>query len=138
MRSNSTGRLTFLMVAGVYLLYLGWQLFSGFRSGEATNPIFLLAAIFFFIVGILIIVSNARQLIQLSKEGTGNSTDAAQNAADAPEEESAADVTAEAELTANAGEAELTDNSQNEAPEEPTVTETSAGTVDDDAAVSDK
>lgn len=68
MRGNSKGRYTFLMLAGVYLLYLGWQLLSGFRSGEATSPIFPIAAVLFFIVGVLIIVSNVRQIMKISDE----------------------------------------------------------------------
>lgn len=68
MRGNSKGRYTFLMLAGVYLLYLGWQLISGFLSGEATSPVFPIAAVLFFIIGVLIIVSNIRQIMKISDE----------------------------------------------------------------------
>ena len=68
MRGNSKGRYTFLMLAGVYLLYLCWQLIKGFRSGEATSPVFVIAAVVFFIAGILVIVSNIRQILKISDE----------------------------------------------------------------------
>ena len=70
MRGNSKGRYTFLMLAGVYLLYLGWKLLSGFISGETTNPVFLISSILFFIVGVLIIISNIRQIMKISDEET--------------------------------------------------------------------
>ena len=68
MSGNSKGRYTFLMLAGVYLLYLCWQLIKGFRSGEATSPVFVIAAVVFFIAGILVIVSNIRQILKVSDE----------------------------------------------------------------------
>lgn len=68
MRGNSTGRYTFLMLAGVYLLYLSWQLFSGFRSGDATNPVFILAAVLFAVIGVIIIVTNIRAIMRNSNE----------------------------------------------------------------------
>ena len=68
MQGTSKGRYTFLMLAGVYLLYLGWQLLSGFLSGEATSPVFPISAVLFFIVGVLIIVSNIRQIMRISNE----------------------------------------------------------------------
>ena len=68
MQGTSKGRYTFLMLAGVYLLYLGWKLLSGFLSGETTNPVFLISAVLFFIVGVLIIISNIRQIIKMSNE----------------------------------------------------------------------
>ena len=70
MQGTSKGRYTFLMLAGVYLLYLGWKLLSGFISGETTNPVFLISAILFFIVGVLIIISNIRQIMKMSDEET--------------------------------------------------------------------
>ena len=91
MRGNSKGRYTFLMLAGVYLLYLCWQLIKGFRSGEATSPVFLIAAVVFFIAGILVIVSNIRQILKISDEeakantenGDTESADIEASAADA-------------------------------------------------------
>ena len=68
MQGTSKGRYTFLMLAGVYLMYLGWKLLSGFLSGETTNPVFLISAVLFFIVGVLIIISNIRQIIKMSNE----------------------------------------------------------------------
>ena len=70
MQGTSKGRYTFLMLAGVYLLYLGWKLLSGFISGETTNPVFLISAVLFFIVGVLIIISNIRQIMKMSDEET--------------------------------------------------------------------
>ena len=70
MQGASKGRYTFLMLAGVYLLYLGWKLLSGFISGETTNPVFLISAVLFFIVGVLIIISNIRQIMKMSDEET--------------------------------------------------------------------
>ena len=75
MRGNSKGRYTFLMLAGFYLMYLGWQLLSGFISGEATSPVFPIASVFFFVIGILIVVSNIREIIRVSKEETEGSTE---------------------------------------------------------------
>lgn len=68
MRNNTTGRHTFIMLAGVYLLYLSWQLFNGFRTGDTTNPVFVLAAVLFAVIGVIIIVTNIRAIIRLSKE----------------------------------------------------------------------
>ena len=96
MQGASKGRYTFLMLAGVYLLYLGWKLLSGFISGETTNPVFLISAVLFFIVGVLIIISNIRQIMKMSDEetkanaensnaenGDGESADVKEPAADA-------------------------------------------------------
>ena len=83
MQGNQTGRHTVLMLAGVDLLYLSWQLFSGFKNGEANNPVFILAAVLFAVIGVMIIVSNIKAIIKLSKEtpvageNTANDTDAA-------------------------------------------------------------
>ena len=108
MQGNQTGRHTFLMLAGVYLLYLSWQLFSGFKNGEANNPVFILAAVLFAVIGVMIIVSNIKAIVKLSKEtpaageNTANDTDAAdtvegnaETAAVATEVEDASPVTSE-------------------------------------------
>lgn len=81
MRGNPKARHTFLMLAGVYLLYLGWQLFKASTSGEAKGPVFPIAAAVFFIVGIWIIVNNIRQIMLLSKE-----EEAADSENDVPEQ----------------------------------------------------
>ena len=86
MQGNQTGRHTFLMLAGVYLLYLSWQLFSDFKNGEAKSPVFILAAVLFAVIGVMIIVSNIKAIVKLSKEtpvageNTANDTDAADTA----------------------------------------------------------
>lgn len=96
MQGNQTGRHTFLMLAGVYLLYLSWQLFSGFKNGEAKNPVFILAAVLFAVIGVMIIVSNIKAIVKLSKEtpaageNTANDTDAADAAEDNTETAAAA------------------------------------------------
>ncbi len=76
MRGNQTGRHTFIMLAGVYLLYLAWQLFSGFKNGEASSPVFILAAVFFAVAGVVIIVTNIKAIVKLTNEAQTAETDA--------------------------------------------------------------
>ncbi len=92
MRNNTAGRHTFIMLAGVYLLYLSWQLFNGFRTGDTTNPVFILAAILFAVIGVIIIVTNIRAIIRLSKEQpaaeeTVEDTSVAENSPETPADE---------------------------------------------------
>ena len=56
MQGTSKGRYTFLMLAGVYLLYLGWKLLSGFISGETTNPVFLISAVLLIGATIVLVI----------------------------------------------------------------------------------
>lgn len=97
MQGNSKGRYIFLMLAGVYLLYLGWQLLSGFISGDATSPIFPIASVLFFVIGILIIVSNVRDIIRVSREEASESTEESEQVEEAIEEEKAEKPTHAAE-----------------------------------------
>lgn len=112
MRNNTTGRHTFIMLAGVYLLYLSWQLFNGFRTGDTTNPVFVLAAVLFAVIGVIIIATNIRAIIQLSKEQ--------------PAEEE------------TAGEASAKENAPESLTEETSVTENSDNTAVADAVIEEE
>lgn len=94
MRGNQTGRHTFIMLAGVYLLYLAWQLFSGF-NGEASSPVFILAAVFFAVAGVVIIVTNIKAIVKLTNEAQTAEADTSDDTAadDAAVTESTTDST---------------------------------------------
>lgn len=94
MRNNTAGRHTFIMLAGVYLLYLSWQLFNGFCTGNTTNPVFLLAAILFAVIGVIIIVTNIRAIIRLSNEQQVEAENS-ENPEETAAEETAAEVSSE-------------------------------------------
>ncbi len=102
MRNNTAGRHTFIMLAGVYLLYLSWQLFNGFCTGDTTNPVFVLAAVLFAVIGVIIIVTNIRAIIQLSKEQPAEEENAGEASVEENAPESLTEETSVAENSDNA------------------------------------
>lgn len=117
MQGNQTGRHTFIMLAGAYLLYLSWQLLSGFKNGEAKSPVFILAAVLFAVAGVVIIVTNVKAIIKLSREAQNapveESTDAETSGENTATElgtsAEAVETTVEESTDASASESETTD-----------------------------
>lgn len=55
------------LVAGLYLLYLDYSLIKEWNNGNANRIIIAAATILFAVVGILLVVHSARNMIRLNK-----------------------------------------------------------------------
>lgn len=62
MQGNNSFRYVIRIIAGVYLLYLAWNLMGGLRSGETSGFVFIIGIAVFIIAGVFFILDALRNM----------------------------------------------------------------------------
>ncbi|HCT91429.1 MAG TPA: hypothetical protein DF613_08645 [Lachnospiraceae bacterium] len=86
MQGNNNFRYMIRILAGIYLLYLSWNLVTGLRSGETSGIVFIIAIAVFVVAGVFFILDALRHMRQETLNNqTGNTADEnTENEADVP------------------------------------------------------